>query len=211
MYWRGSCSLIILYEEKRNNYVTKVIEQLHGHFLTSSGPNVKAIIFAGCAEFKEILFNRQDLDPRIKTIVIGIIEVAYGSENGLNQAIENSRNLITDSRLLQETAVLLKFFKEIELGSNMVAYGRKAVMAALEAGASKILLISDKLEEDTLVETYAKYGTELEIVSDSSSEGTQFLKGFGGLGAILRYPYEFVDDTVEEELGGDFDDFEDFI
>lgn len=34
---------------------------------------------------------------------------------------------------------------------------------------------------------YKEYGVEIEYVSDKSPEGTQFLKGFGGLGGILRY------------------------
>ncbi len=38
-----------------------------------------------------------------------------------------------------------------------------------------------------LAESYQNYGATLEFVSDRSSEGNQFVKGFGGIGAILRY------------------------
>ena len=38
---------------------------------------------------------------------------------------------------------------------------------------------------------FTKYVSNLEFVSDSSVEGTQFLKGFGGLGGILRYCLQF--------------------
>ncbi len=41
------------------------------------------------------------------------------------------------------------------------------------------------------VENYKNFGAILEIVSDKSQEGTQFLKGFGGIGSILRYKVEF--------------------
>lgn len=33
-------------------------------------------------------------------------------------------------------------------------------------------------------------GAKLEIVSDKSAEGSQFAKGFGGIGGILRYKME---------------------
>lgn len=38
-----------------------------------------------------------------------------------------------------------------------------------------------------LAENYKQYGTELELVSDRSAEGTQFYKGFGGMAGFLRY------------------------
>ncbi|CAG2102403.1 unnamed protein product [Medioppia subpectinata] len=49
----------------------------------------------------------------------------------------------------------------------------------------------EQLESMSLLEwlanNYTKFGAILEIVSDSSQEGSQFVKGFGGIGAILRY------------------------
>jgi peptide chain release factor subunit 1 len=53
-----------------------------------------------------------------------------------------------------------------------------------------------------LAEKYRDFGANLEFVSDRSSEGNQFVKGFGGIGAILRYALNF------EQLA-DFDDDED--
>ncbi|KAI9742032.1 MAG: Polypeptide release factor (eRF1) in translation termination [Cirrosporium novae-zelandiae] len=51
-----------------------------------------------------------------------------------------------------------------------------------------------------LAEKYKDYGATLEFVSDRSSEGNQFVKGFGGIGAILRYKLNF------EQLAEDSDD-----
>lgn len=42
-----------------------------------------------------------------------------------------------------------------------------------------------------LAEKYKDFGAALEFVSDRSSEGNQFVKGFGGIGAILRYKLNF--------------------
>jgi peptide chain release factor subunit 1 len=47
----------------------------------------------------------------------------------------------------------------------------------------------------------------LEIVTDKSSEGNQFVKGFGGIGGILRYKVEQVFDEEEENHSFDEDDF----
>ncbi|KAK1822628.1 translation termination factor eRF1 [Friedmanniomyces endolithicus] len=42
-----------------------------------------------------------------------------------------------------------------------------------------------------LAEKYRDFGATLEFVSDRSSEGNQFVRGFGGIGAILRYKLNF--------------------
>lgn len=54
-----------------------------------------------------------------------------------------------------------------------------------------------------LAEKYKDFGATLEFVSDRSSEGNQFVKGFGGIGAMLRYKVNFeqlvdVDDDDDE-------------
>jgi len=54
-----------------------------------------------------------------------------------------------------------------------------------------------------LAEKYRDFGATLEFVSDRSSEGNQFVKGFGGIGAILRYKVNF------EQLA-DYDDEDEF-
>jgi len=54
-----------------------------------------------------------------------------------------------------------------------------------------------------LAEKHRDFGATLEFVSDRSSEGNQFVKGFGGIGAILRYKVNF------EQLA-DFSDEDEF-
>jgi peptide chain release factor subunit 1 len=54
-----------------------------------------------------------------------------------------------------------------------------------------------------LAEKYRDFGAALEFVSDRSSEGNQFVKGFGGIGSILRYKVNF------EQLA-DFEDEDEF-
>ena len=41
------------------------------------------LILAGSADFKTDLNNTQMFDPRLKATVKGIVDVAYGGENGL--------------------------------------------------------------------------------------------------------------------------------
>ena len=52
---------------------------------------------------------------------------------------------------------------------------------------------------DWFVDHHNDFGAELKFVSDSTSEGSQFVKGFGGIGAMLRYKLDFNDYEVDED------------
>ncbi|KAL2886651.1 Eukaryotic peptide chain release factor subunit 1 [Ceratocystis lukuohia] len=55
-----------------------------------------------------------------------------------------------------------------------------------------------------IAENYKNYGANLEFVSDRSTEGNQFVKGFGGIGGLLRYKVNF------EQLADYSDDDDDY-
>ena len=83
------------------------------------------------------------------------------------------------------------------------------------------------IEKITLVEwlanEYRKFGANLEFVTDRSQEGSQFCKGFGGIGGLLRWRVDFTEmeaalelDALDLAQGGDssdednaYDDYED--
>ena len=56
-----------------------------------------------------------------------------------------------------------------------------------------------------LAEKHRDFGATLEFVSDRSSEGNQFVKGFGGIGSILRYKVNF-EQLTEFSDGDDYYD-----
>jgi peptide chain release factor subunit 1 len=82
------------------------------------------------------------------------------------------------------------------------------------------------VEKVTLVEwlanEYRKFGANLEFVTDRSQEGSQFCKGFGGIGGLLRWRVDFTEmetavqldalDLAQQEESDDdnaYDDYED--
>ena len=52
-----------------------------------------------------------------------------------------------------------------------------------------------------MAQNYKQYGCNLEFVTNRSQEGSQFVKGFGGIGGILRYKVNF------ETLNYDSDEY----
>ena len=55
-----------------------------------------------------------------------------------------------------------------------------------------------------LANSYKSFGATLELVTDRSQEGSQFCKGFGGIGGILRYRVDF--QSMEYESDEEFYD-----
>lgn len=51
-------------------------------------------------------------------------------------------------------------------------------------------MVSDEPLNEWLVENYKNFGTQLQLVTDKSSEGFQFVKGFQGIGGFLRFKLE---------------------
>lgn len=61
-------------------------------------------------------------------------------------------------------------------------------------------------------EKYKEFGANLEFITNRSQEGAQFVKGFGGIGGLLRYKVDFsnltsIDEEEEDEFYSDDEDF----
>lgn len=232
--------------EKRHNYVRKVAELAVQFFITNDRPNVSGLVLAGLADFKTELNASDMFDPRLQAIVIKVVDVSYGGDNGFNQAIELASEVLHNVKFIREKKLISQFFDEIAQDSGKYCFGVDDTLKALEIGAVESLLVYENLETQRLVlknnssgeekivyyskeqmanqnnfrdeasgtdletiesisllewfaNNYKKFGAKLEIVTNRSQEGSQFVKGFGGIGGILRYKVEFND---FDDVGG---------
>lgn len=73
-----------------------------------------------------------------------------------------------------------------------------------------------------LANNFKTFGAALQFVTNRSQEGSQFCKGFGGIGGLLRYQVDFAANEVSEDFGKETegeekgteylgDEFDDFI
>ena len=238
--------------EKRHNYLRKVSEALTAAFITNDVPNVKGLILAGSAEFKNELKKSDLFDQRLAPIVIKVVDISYGGDMGFNQAIELSKDALKNVKFVHEKKIIGNFFEEIAKDTGKYVFGIKDTMEALENGMVDLLIIWENIDfvrltlkdnkdeirietvsgkkvtgqkfkpEDSDVEyeiiekvslsewllnNYKRYVSHLEIVTDKTSEGNQFVKGFGGIGGILRYKLETNFEEIEENNSFDEDDF----
>jgi len=55
-----------------------------------------------------------------------------------------------------------------------------------------------------MANNYKSFGAALEIITDRSQEGSQFVRGFGGIGGMLRYTVDF-QSLQCDDLDDDYD------
>ncbi|XP_039264752.1 eukaryotic peptide chain release factor subunit 1 [Styela clava] len=235
--------------EKRHNYVRKVAETAVQLFITNDRPNVTGLVLAGSADFKTELSQSDMFDQRLQVKILKLVDVSYGGENGFNQAIELSAEVLSNVKFIQEKKLIGRYFDEISQDTGKYCFGVDDTLKALEMGAVEILIVWENMDtmryvlknhtaddekilflrpdqekdkthftdKDTGVEmemvescsllewfanNYKRFGSTLEIVTDRSQEGSQFVKGFGGIGGMLRYRIDFhsMEFTEDDDL-----------
>lgn len=217
--------------EKRHNYLRKVSEIANHIFITDNKVNVTGVILAGSADFKNELYGSDLLDQRIRAKVVKVVDVGYGGENGLNQAIELSEEVLQSVKLVGEKKAVRAFFEEVAMDTGKVVYGPAETMGCVEMGCVEVLILYEEcrvrrvereggevvysegaegegaLLVDWVSEHYKEMNCRVEIISDKSQEGAQFISGFGGVGAILRYKMDLAVENEDVEEFSDADIF----
>jgi len=135
-----------LREEKRHNYVRKVAELATQNFITDDKANVKGLVLAGSANFKNDLSGSDLFDKRLDAIVIKIVDVSYGGENGFNQAISLAEDALSNVKFVEEKNLISKYFEEIALDTGMIVYGVEDTLKSLEIGALDLIICWENLE-----------------------------------------------------------------
>jgi len=164
--------------EKRHNYLRKVAEVTTQMFITNDKVNVSGLIFAGLADFKTELAQTDMLDQRIKVKIIKIVDVSYGGENGFNQAIELSQEILSNVKFIQEKKLLSKYFEEISQDTGKYCYGIKDTLYALDSGAVETLIVWENLEMNRFVLKNPSTGVEkiLYLRKDEERDKSHFVE-----------------------------------
>jgi len=137
--------------EKRHNYVRKVAEVAVQMFITNDRPNCAGLVLAGSADFKTELSQSDMFDPRLQAVVIKIVDVSYGGENGFNQAIELSADSLANVKFIQEKKLIGRYFDEISQDTGKFCFGVEDTLKALEMGAVETLIVWENLENTRYV------------------------------------------------------------
>lgn len=156
--------------EKRHNYVRKVAETAVQVFLTNDKVNVAGIVLAGSADFKTELKTSDMFDQRLAAKVIKVVDVSYGGENGFNQAIELSQEVLQGVKFIAEKKLLGKYFDEISMDTGRFVFGIDETLRAMEMGAVETLIVWENLDVNRYTLTNPMTGVTRVVVLTREQE-----------------------------------------
>uniref|UniRef100_A0A0D3EYH3 eRF1/Pelota-like N-terminal domain-containing protein n=4 Tax=Oryza TaxID=4527 RepID=A0A0D3EYH3_9ORYZ len=125
------------------------------------------------------------VDDTMSALEMGAVETLIVWEN-----LDINRYVLKNSVTGETTVKHLNKAQETDQSN----FRDKATSAELEVIEKTLLL-------EWFAENYRQFGCSLEFVTNKSQEGSQFVRGFGGIGGILRYQVEInaYEDLSDEE------------
>lgn len=129
------------------------------------------------------------VDDTFKALEMGAVEILIVWEN-----LDMMRYVLKNPQTGEQKVLHLKSEQE----KDKTHFTDEQTGVELELVESLSLL-------EWFANNYKTFGSTLEIITDKSQEGAQFVKGFGGIGGILRYQVNFQTLENVDELGEDFD------
>ena len=170
-----------------NEHFKKVADLVKDQFLMMEG--LKGILVGGPGPTKYDFVDSGHITNELKKKIIAIKDLSYTEEFGLEELLEKSADVLAQEGVMEEKKLVGRFLELLAIKPEMVTYGEKNTLKALEMGAVATLLLSEALDEQKIEQfeiTAKAFSTEIKIISIETREGVQ-LRDIGKVGAILRY------------------------
>jgi peptide chain release factor subunit 1 len=162
-------------------------EALKKHFFDLK--NLKGILIGGPMPTKDDFVKEGLLVTALKSKIIGMKDIGYADEHGLELLVEESQDLLKEQEITKERLLMENFFNMLGKERDKIAYGSEPVLHALSMGSVDTIFLSKKLDKGTIKEfekIAEQTSAKVEHVSVDTSEGQQFYN-LSGIGAILRF------------------------
>ena len=125
------------------DFLKKIGEVSSQFFLKEE--NLKGVIIGGPGPVKEEFAEGKFLHYQLKKKVLGIKDVSYANENGLEELVKRSEDLFQELEIMKEKEILRSFFAELQK-NGLAVYGLEKTIDALEKGALDTLIISEEFD-----------------------------------------------------------------
>jgi len=86
-----------------------------------------------------------------------------------------------------------------EIIKHLTVEGEKDPTNLLSKDGTELEVVEKVQLVEWFASNYKNFGATLEFVTNRSQEGSQFVKGFGGVGGILRYKVDFMEHDYDDE------------
>jgi len=123
-----------------NEFLTKAGELASKILLDQK--ELKGVIIGGPGPIKEKFEKEDYLHYQIKKLVIGIKDIGYTGDFGLEELVKKSEDLLKQAAVMKEKELMSKFLTEIKK-SGLAVYGLTETLKAMNMNAVDTLMISE--------------------------------------------------------------------
>ena len=178
-----------MFDNRLQSKVIKVVDVSYGG---ENGFNQAIDLAAETLSNVKFIQEKRLINKYFDEINLDSGKVCYGVDDTLKALEASACEVLIVYENLEITRWVLKSStgSEVILHTNKEQAANREMFMDKETGQEMDLVDQGSFLE-WLAENYKDFGATLEFVSDRSSEGNQFVKGFGGIGALLRYKVNF--------------------
>ena len=127
-----------------NEYFTRV--GLHANETFLPIDTLKGIIIGGPGPTKYDFEKGDYLNYQLKNKIIDTVDTAYVEEQGVKEVVDKAPEIMRKVRYIEEKEIMQKFLYEVGHDTGLITYGEAEVRRLLQAGAVRMLLISESLD-----------------------------------------------------------------
>ncbi len=131
-------------EAKLVNYFKRIGEHADKIFLPL--PDLKSLIIGGPGPTKYDFQKGSYLHYTLKDKIIATIDTAYVDEQGVEEVVERSPEILRRIRYVEEKRIMQGFLYEVGHDTGLATYGESEVRLSLKSGVVKTLLLSEGLD-----------------------------------------------------------------
>lgn len=216
----------MMFDQRLQNIVLNIVDVSYGGMngfnqaIELAGETLRNVRFVAEKDLINSFMDNIKMDTG--KFVFGVNETLKALEMGAVEKLIVWENLATIRMELRHPVTdekkVLYLNKESDAGDN-------AKLKDPETGVD-YQVVENESFVDWLTVHYKDFGAKLEFVTDKSQEGAQFVKGFGGIGGILRYQldmeqldddfnlrevnYDDMEDDDDDIFGDEADHFQDY-
>ena len=132
-----------LREAEVNEYFKRIGKYANKIFLKI--PDLKGIILGGPGPTKYDFEKENLLHYTLKDKILTTVDTAYVGEQGVEELVEKSTDILKEVRYFEEKKLVQKFLYEIGHDTGLAIYGENEVHKSLEKGTVSLLLLSEDL------------------------------------------------------------------
>jgi peptide chain release factor subunit 1 len=131
-------------EAKMQEYFRRIGEHADEIFLPIE--NLKSILLGGPGPTKYDFEKGNYLHYTLKEKIVATIDTSYADEQGVEEAVERSQDILRRIRYVEEKRIMQKFLREIGQETGLATYGEDDVRKHLNNGIVDTLLLSEDLD-----------------------------------------------------------------